>query len=293
MKPSATPVTSSGLWVRLADPATGLPSGKKIPWANAVFLVAHPDDEAISASAALGRFGNSTVVFLTDGAPRDPRFWPAGETGSRADYARTRRDEAHSALALAAIPPDRILFLGATDQDATLEAGTLAERFAFLLRQLRPNLLITHPYEGGHPDHDAAALVAFTAVRLLRAAGESEPEMLEMTSYYVAEGGCVTGEFLPEYLSQVPSTPQLTIHLSPQELATKQNMLARYQSQKLVLEGFLLEPERLRLAPRYDFAQPPHPGKLWYECLAWPMTGERWRELAVNAFPGLKDKACG
>jgi hypothetical protein len=50
-----------------------------------------------------------------------------------------------------------------------------------------------------------------------------------------------------------------------------------------VLGSFGTDCERFRDAPQYDFLLPPHPGKLWYECLCWPMTGEKWRELAQSA----------
>jgi len=58
-------------------------------------------------------------------------------------------------------------------------------------------------------------------------------------------------------------------------------MFAEYRSQHQVLESFEINRERFRLAPAYDFQKPPHEGKLWYECLGWDMTGERWRTLAA------------
>ena len=61
-------------------------------------LAAHPDDETIGASASLAKFPCAAVAYLTDGAPRDPRFWTGGSYTSREDYARTRRKEAAHAL---------------------------------------------------------------------------------------------------------------------------------------------------------------------------------------------------
>jgi len=65
-----------------------------------------------------------------------------------------------TALALAGITSQRIVSLGAADQDSIYEVPILAEKLLAILRWFRPALVITHPYEGGHPDHDAAALVA-------------------------------------------------------------------------------------------------------------------------------------
>jgi hypothetical protein len=38
-----------------------------------------------------------------------------------------------------------------------------------------------------------------------------------------------------------------------------------------------------RPAPDYDFSQPPHSGKLYYEHFDWGMSGERWRLFAAGA----------
>ncbi|HET7442195.1 MAG TPA: PIG-L family deacetylase, partial [Terriglobales bacterium] len=63
---------------------------------RALFLAAHPDDETIGASAALRRLPGAIVVYVTDGAPHDPRF-RSSFTGSREDYVRARRCEAEAA----------------------------------------------------------------------------------------------------------------------------------------------------------------------------------------------------
>jgi len=279
------------VWSRLADPVTGLCAGKKLDL-QAIILVAHPDDETIGATACMSRLRNSTVVFLTDGAPRDPALRSPRATGSRARYARMRHDEAITALALAGVTPDRILFLGGVDQEAIHETVVLAERFASLLPQIQPDIIITQAYEGGHPDHDAAALVATVSIRMLARQGTTAPEVLEMTSYHFRDGRCVTGEFLPPDWGQGSGNAELTLQLSPEERDRKERMLSAYVSQQVVLAGFSLGPERLRPAPVYDFTNPPCPGKLWYETQGWPMTGERWREIAASVLADLAENSC-
>jgi LmbE family N-acetylglucosaminyl deacetylase len=279
------------VWSRLADPVTGICGGKNLD-VQAVLLVAHPDDETIGASACMSRLRNCTVVFLTDGAPRDPALRSPRATGSRARYARMRHDEAITALALAGVTPDRILFLGGVDQEAIHETVVLAERFASLLPQIQPDIIITQAYEGGHPDHDAAALVATVSIRILARQGTTAPEVLEMTSYHLRDGQCMTGEFLPRDRGQGSGKEELTLQLSPEERDRKEKMLSAYVSQQVVLAGFSLGPERLRSAPVYDFTNPPCPGKLWYETQGWPMTGERWREIAASVLADLAENSC-
>lgn len=248
-------------------------------------LAAHPDDETIGGSLLLGRFSQSSVAFLTDGAPRDTNLWSAGVNGSREDYASTRRQEALRALAFADVSPQNVFWLEGVDQEATVEIYHLAVRFSKLLADTCPAIVITHPYEGGHPDHDSAAVVARMAVSLLD--NKNRPPLLEMTSYHARDGRCITGEFL-----HARSSPELCLELSHTDQERKRNMMQAYASQQLVLENFTINQERLRIAPEYDFAEPPHKGKLWYECMAWPMTGVHWRELATAAINEAQAHSC-
>ncbi|HKW19174.1 MAG TPA: PIG-L deacetylase family protein [Terriglobales bacterium] len=256
-----------------ADISARLSADHRQPSLRVLVLAAHPDDETIGASLVLSRCPDCFVAYLTDGAPRDTRLWPPRLTGSRELYVDLRRQEAHAALSIAGISSGAISWLRAVDQEATFEIDRLIADFAKLVCSIRPDVVITHPYEGGHPDHDAAALVA----RIAEGQCDRLPILLEMTSYHARDGRCVTGEFLnPEESSQI------CLELSTEDRERKQRMIEAHASQKLVLENFPLDREPLRLAPEYDFSQPPHAGKLWYESMGWEMTGTRWRELVAN-----------
>lgn len=279
MKPSRSSLMS------LRQAIEGCRAGEKSEFPTILILAAHPDDEVIGASLLLQSLRVCTVVFLTDGAPRDCKFWPqdAGIT-SREGYAAIRREEATSVLSIIGVAPEQIIWLEAVDQESLYEAPRLAQELVAVLRNQRPDLLITHAYEGGHPDHDAAALIAKLALSRLRRDNISAPELLEMTSYHARGGECRSGEFL-----RCNSSQEIAVRLSPQEFATKRKMFARYHLQRHVLKQFRSDVERWRPAPTYDFAKPPHAGKLWYECLGWRMTGEHWREIAVEALSGCDE----
>jgi len=250
-----------------------------------VILAAHPDDETIGASALLARFPFAHVIFLTDGAPRDAKLWPPDMRGSREDYANTRREEAERALAYAGLCGEQISWLGGMDQDAVLEIRSLAARLRESLRDYRPQVLITHPYEGGHPDHDSAALIARLAIAGLATVA---PDLCEMTSYHARNGQCVTGEFLNSN-----SSAEILFDLTEADRERKRKMMDEYKSQRLVLENFPIGGEKLRIAPECDFSQPPHEGKLWYECMGWTMTGARWRDLASAGCSQAQECSCG
>jgi LmbE family N-acetylglucosaminyl deacetylase len=250
---------------------------------HVLVLAAHPDDETIGASGVLARSPACSVAYLTDGAPRDSIFWTGGPYSSRSDYAKVRRDEAIRALRIAGVSEERIHWLGAVDQEAVFAIEALVERFKLLLDSSATNVVITHPYEGGHPDHDTAALVAHLAI-----AGQNRwIGLLEMTSYHARDGLCVTGEFLgaepKAWDASDTRNGKSPFDLSEEDRDRKRQMLKEFVSQRPVLKHFPVDRELLRRAPNYDFSQPPHEGKLWYECMGWPMTGKRWRELAATA----------
>lgn len=244
---------------------------------NVIILAAHPDDEVIGASTAIRMAGGSAyVAFLTDGAPLDPALWSSHQELSRSEYATLRWREAAAALGLVGVPEERIFCLGGVDQESAQAFSLLVKRFATVLDDVRPDLVISHAYEGGHPDHDSASLVAYAAA----ASAASSPELWEMTSYHAANGMFRCGQFLP---SPEVSEREISIQLSPEQHKIKTEMLLCYESQRSVLQAFAacMEQERFRPAPEYDFSLPPHPGLLWYETQGWPMSGEEWRRLAA------------
>lgn len=246
--------------------------------ARFLILSAHPDDETLGASAILMRGRATMLVYLTDGAPRDRNLRSPDLRGSRSEYARARFAEMNSALEIAGVDRGHVICLGAIDQESAFEIGPRARFLTRILQLVKPDFIITHPYEGGHPDHDAAALIANLAIRGLRLSESRMPDLLEMTSYHACDGRLETGRFLQNH-----SDGAITIQLSVKEASCKRAMMKAYRSQWRVLQSFEIGSELIRPAPAYDFTRPPHSGKLWYECLGWSMTGDRWRCLARQA----------
>jgi N-acetylglucosamine malate deacetylase 2 len=233
-------------------------------------VVAHPDDETVGAGALLSRLQDVWIVHATDGAPREARF--RNFPGTREEYARVRREELETAMALAGVGPDRLLSLGAVDQEAVFEIPRLAREIARLVHDLRPATVLTLAYEGGHPDHDAVALATWMAVR--------EIPVVEMPLYHAQAERMVIGEFLPG-----PAETRLELTESERDL--KRRMIAAFTTQEETLRAFLSSRDEVfRPAPIYDFTQPPHKGKLQYEIWGFETTGERWRRAAAETLVG-------
>ena len=246
--------------------------------ASVLLVVAHPDDETVSAGGLLPRLRRSSLLCVTDGSPASLDDARRAGCHSRRQYARLRAGELHRAASLVGIPPGRVTILGVADQQASLHVLKIAHQLVRRVQDLRPDLLITHAYEGGHPDHDATALAVHIMRALLQSQSVRLPELIEMASYHGAGGGMVTHTFLPQ-----EDCPTLKMELSPDQQMLKRRMMDSHASQQRVLAQFGLRHEAFRIAPRYDFSQPPHAGPLWYEHFDWGMTGPRWRELATVA----------
>jgi N-acetylglucosamine malate deacetylase 2 len=172
------------------------------------------------------------------------------------------------------------------DQEACLALPRLAREIVRLCRELRPGVMLTLAYEGGHPDHDAAAFAVRAATELLRRQGEDAPEIVEMPLYHARPGttrgdDLIKQEFLPPPKGSIGAIRR---QLSAAEQALKRRMCDCFTTQRHILAWFLpLVHETFRRAPACDFTRPPHAGRLQYELWSFPVTGERWRELARQA----------
>ena len=274
-----TPAQAALLSV-LAAPA-GEPLG---PLPATMLAAAHPGDETAGAGSRLPRLASARFVCVTDGAPGN------GEDASRhgftpEEYARARRLELQTVLVRCGIAPSRLAYLDAPDQQAPQMLARLARQLAGRMVDEGTQVVLTQPYEGGHPDHDATAFVVHAAAALLRARRDRAPDIVEMASWHRGPDGARTCGFLAR--ADAGGEKVLTVTLTPQEQHLKSDLIASFATQQQALRSFPLDCEAFRPAPRYDFLAPPHPGPLHYEHYAWGMRGERFRALAADALAEL------
>jgi LmbE family N-acetylglucosaminyl deacetylase len=225
--------------------------GKRI-----LILAAHPDDEVVACSAAIGRAKKQNakilVLYLTNGCIARETLWPWLRYRYDNNVMR-RRTEAEKAASLLNIAP-----LGRPTRPArhlwrNLPA-VLAEVQEVVAVQ-RIDQLWVPAYEGGNADHDALnAVASLFAFRL---------SVFEFAEYNFFEGKTRSQEF------PLPNGTEQTLSLTPEEKAKKRAALALYESEKLNLNYVRTERECYRPLAVYDYSQPPHPGKLWYARFQW------------------------
>ena len=258
-----------------------------IPGDRVAAVLAHPDDEAVGLGAQLPRLPGIALVHVTDGAPRD--LGDARRLGfaTAEAYAAERRRELERAAALAGIGPDALIGFGFPDQEAAFHLHDIARELAALLLTRRIRVVITHSYEGGHPDHDATAFAVHAAVALIERETGKGPGGVEMPYYHASLDGWVRQRFLA-----CDGSPELRLDLDADQQAFKRRLFAAHATQRSVLESFSVATERFRVAPKTDFAALPKLEALLYERENWGLDRHRWIALVRDAERALEIGRC-
>jgi N-acetylglucosamine malate deacetylase 2 len=259
--------------------ATGKCAEGSLPLRTAV-IAAHPDDELLGLGGQLPQLEGITLVHVTDGAPLDMTDARKAGFTSRESYAAARARELDRALAASGVRNARCHELGIVDQEAAHHLADLVRVLIKLLQEA--DAVITHPYEGGHPDHDACAFAVQAACVLLWLTGRPAPQRVEFASYHASGGAIARGTFW-----EMPGHPEQVIMLDATQQARKRAALAEFVSQRAVISAFPVDVERVRPAPRYNFTQPPPPAEVLYDRFGWPMDSTLWREKAQDAMRSL------
>jgi LmbE family N-acetylglucosaminyl deacetylase len=220
-----------------------------------MLIVAHQDDETIGCAFLLQRHASLHISFCTDGgSPRSRPVWRGLGMARRSEYVATRRREAYAALRSSGAT-FRVEFHQKEDGELLKSLQPLYAELSTILQEFRPNFLVTHAYEGGHPDHDCCSFIT------RQLSEEFSVPVWEFPIYHRGRRGVVAQEFLR-------TSPDIE-RLFPdhERLLYKCNMMAIYQSQDRLGNLSIFDysrPELYRPQPQYDFTQKPDPASSAY-----------------------------
>ena len=236
----------------------------------------------MGAGCLISKLVDVTILHITDGAPGDMHDAEAAGFKERSDYAEARKQECLAALAIANVPEDRVVDFAVTDHCAANCLADLTKKIIMFLQQSAADIVVTHPYEGGHPDHDATAFATHAALRLMKENGFRPPALFEMALHPSQDFRARLPEFLP---GAERETTTLLLDKRAEDL--KQRMFACLATQRESLGLSPVGPERFRQPTDYDFSVPPQNGKLHYENFDWALRSDEWQSLACKALAEL------
>ena len=244
-----------------------------------VVIVAHSFDELIGAGALISRLRDVTVLYVTNSARAQET---SQESSPEQVKSKNVDDVCVSALALANVPSDRVVEFAISDIREPHALADLAKRLSAFLLRFSPDVVLTHPYEGGHPDHDATAFATHAALRLMRSNGFEAPALFEIALHPSKDGERRELDFLPGQWHETT-----TFVLDEEMRKLKRRMFECVSVQERNLKGTTLGREKFRRSPNYDFSTAPNAGRPAYEDFYRGMTGIEWQSIAQQALAEL------
>jgi len=253
--------------------------------------------EAQGRKVALGFFGHfdddstisGTMNLLVRNGWEVHIAWitTAGGVGGIYGEPEERIAEARLAAGVMGIPPERQHYLGFPDRGVVDQLPEAVDKATALIAEVRPSLVITCAYEGGHTDHDATPLAAYVAGRRL----DFPFARFEVPTYNTS------GPWIMPYRVNgfiKAWGPWKYMRLDREGYHVRKKVRHTYQSQWFFMypEGSIGlwrhlrgQGEPIRATPDYDFTQPPHPGKLLWQRGPGVKTGESfdyWRNAVLS-----------
>jgi hypothetical protein len=198
-------------------------SDEPVPDVDAAIVVAHPGDEAMSASWLMVRFHERASVYCLTKAIM-------GQTSATV-----------AAAAVAGVPANRCHNLGLSESELTRDLETLVWLTTAAVTASPPRVLVTHACEGRNLAHDATAFAVHMMARLMTRSGSAAPVVIEVPGRDLATGTDRDSALLPVRQA-------VTIQFGPESRKVKRRMLQCHQALDAPVERIALDSEAYVLA---------------------------------------------
>ena len=142
--------------VKFISPNYNVPVTKFENYKTYAFIFAHPDDEIFTAVAIrnLIRAGkNVRMIYLTN-----------GDYVSEA-LGKVREAELARSTSLLGVEPEHVIMLGFSERPLFDNADDAIRMVIENIKDINPDCIIGHDYEGGHNGHDLVGFCAYLAAR--------------------------------------------------------------------------------------------------------------------------------
>ncbi len=213
-------------------------SDEPVPDIEAAIVVAHPGDEAASASWIMVRLQERASVYCLT----KPSHWcPSGLSGVAGQASGSIVCSGTvAAAALAGVPAERCLNLGLSESELADDLEALVWLTVATVTALGPRVLVTHACEGHNLDHDATAFAVHMTAKLMMRSGSAAPVVVEAPRHRAA-----SESDSQDYLM---SRQAVRIEFGPESRKVKRRMLQCHQDQQPGIDGRMLRSESYVLA---------------------------------------------
>jgi mycothiol S-conjugate amidase len=249
-----------------------------------MFVHAHPDDESSKGAATMAELvaaGHEVMVVTCTGGEQGSLLNPDLEHLDPAEIATLRRNEMDDALSHLGVQHRWLGYLDsgmpadgiAAPDTFAAQADSAAEDLAELIREFRPDVLVTYNETGGYPhlDHIATHRVSIAAVEAAADAERSasgEPHSVSKVYYHVPFDPETVEAVHKHLLANGRESPfdRPPLHL-PRRVTTKvrarrrsaiaaERALSSHRTQINGHNPWLSLPRRMRRVEKFERAQP-------------------------------------
>jgi LmbE family N-acetylglucosaminyl deacetylase len=225
-----------------------------------MFIFAHFDDDS-TISGTINMYLRSgwdvEVVWLTS-AGTGGYFWGTVEE---------RRAEMEVAADKMGLSQAQRHVLGISDRGCVEHLPEIIDRVTELTNQYQPSVVVTLAYEGGHPDHDSTSVAGYVAQRRTN---------FKFVCFEVPTYNASGPRLMPYRFNGFIKAygPAKYVPLDDRAWQVRQDVRLAYKSQwflmrpEAVLEDWRRmrgQGEPIRETPDYNYLEPPHPGRLYYQ----------------------------